>query len=175
MSDSRQTLDRNATDSRAPAAQEFLAFLVAATHYALPIAAVREVVLLPAVTEVPRSPEHVLGVIKVRGQVTTLIDLRKLLRLPQVVPTPTARVILVAPGSEVLGLLVDAVWQVHRLTQDEIEPASVLGAEAPAYLAGIGRPKAPSVLPGGFRGTAVVGTLAGLLLLLDPDRLLRTK
>lgn len=175
MSNPQHSVDRPAANAQTPAVHELLAFDVASTHYALPIACVRGVVRLPPVTEVPRSPERVLGVIKVRGQVTTLIDLRRLLRLPHAPPLATARVLLVEHGSEVLGLLVDAVLRIHRLKHDEIEPASVLGSDAPIYLTGIGRVQAPMPPPGGIRGTASRGSAIGLLLLLDPDRLLGTQ
>jgi purine-binding chemotaxis protein CheW len=144
-----------------PAAREFLAFELGNEHYALPLHCVREIVRVPQVTEVPRGPEEVLGVISVRGAVTTLIDLRRKLRLPQGPIDAKSRVLLVESGPEVVGMLVDAVLEVKRLTQEEIELASVLGAQAPPHLLGIGRPG----LAGGARD---------ILLLLDPSAVLRS-
>jgi chemotaxis signal transduction protein len=54
--------------------------------------------------------------------------------------TPKSRILLVEDDGETVGLLVDNVLQVYRLHDVEIELASVLGAEAPPYLFGIGRP-----------------------------------
>ena len=81
--DASVRIARRATRARArePSAREYLAFEVGAEHYALPLPCVREIVRVPAVTEVPRAPSHVLGVISVRGAVTTVFDLRIKLRL----------------------------------------------------------------------------------------------
>ncbi len=141
--------------------RELLAFELGMERYALPLSCVREIVRVPVITEVPRSPDEVLGVISVRGAVTTLIDLRRKLRVDQPLMGGKSRVLLVDHGGEVLGILVDSVLQVHRLQPEEIELASVLGPQAPPYLLGIGRPA----------GTADAGEI---LLLLDPSALLRS-
>ena len=58
-------------DPNAGPMREFLAFDLANERYALPLSCVREIMRVPAVTEVPRGPEEVLGVISARGSVTT--------------------------------------------------------------------------------------------------------
>jgi purine-binding chemotaxis protein CheW len=151
--------------------RELLGFELGPDHYALPLSCVREIVRVPAVTEVPRGPEDVLGVISVRGAVTTLVDLRRRLRLPQQEFSGKTRVLLVDRGDEVMGLLVDGVLQVYRLRPDEIELATVLGAEAPAYLAGIGRPGAGA--HDGRRAAQRDADPGEVILLLDPTALLR--
>lgn len=152
-----------ATAADAPVARELLVFELAGEHYALPLSVVREIMRVPAVTEVPRAPEAVLGVISARGRVTTLIDLRKRLRLTERPAGVRARVLLVEHDDEVLGLLVDGVRQVQRLSPHEIELASVLGGGAPAHLLGIGRPTPPQ---------GVARADGDILLLLDLEPLL---
>ena len=149
--------------AQAPELRELLVFELAAELYALPLSCVREIMRLPAVTEVPRAPEAVLGLISARGRVTTLIDLRRRLRLAERPVGTRTRVLLVEHDDEVLGLLVDTVRQVQRLQAQEIELASVLGSGAPAYLLGIGRPRSAS------KGVPSEGEL---LLLLDLPPLL---
>jgi purine-binding chemotaxis protein CheW len=158
VSDTSGALTRRAKAARKQNAREYLAFEVGSAHYALPLSCVREIVRVPSVTEVPRSERDVLGVISVRGAVTTVFDLRAKLRLAETPPTNKSRVLLIDGGREVVGLLVDNVLQVQRLQDDEVELASVLGAEAPPYLFGIGRPRATE-----------------FLLLLDPIALLRSE
>ena len=151
-----------------PGVREFLGFELGVERYALPLSTVREIVRLPAVTEVPRSAPEVMGVISVRGTVTTLIDLRHKLKMPGREMGPATRVLLVDRGNEVIGLLVDAVLQVYRLREDEVEMASVLGSEASAYVMGIGRP--------GTSGDAASQQALGggeILILLDPLGLLK--
>ena len=157
MSEGRAAIARRAEAARAEEdAREYLAFELGAARYALPLSCVREIVRVPRVTEVPRSPPHVLGVISVRGAVTTVFDLRVQLRLTESSPTSRSRILLIDGGREVVGLLVDNVLQVHRLLDGDIELAAILGSEAPPYLFGIGRP-----------------SVSDFLLLLDPIVLLR--
>jgi purine-binding chemotaxis protein CheW len=152
--------------------RELLAFELGVERYALPLACVREIVRLPQVTEVPRGPIDVLGVISVRGAVTTVIDLRKRLRLELSPITSRTRVLLVRQGEETLGLLVDGVLQVYRLREAEVELSQVLGGEAPPYLFGIGRPGMAA--REGTRNTAQRAEGPGeILLLLEPSALLR--
>jgi purine-binding chemotaxis protein CheW len=120
--------------------RDFLAFIVGDEQYALPLSAVREILKEPPVTEVPFAPTNVLGIISVRGRVTTLVDLRRKLKMPENEVTAKTRVILVDKGEEVLGLLVDEVLQVYRLREDEVEMASVMGRDLAEYVMGIGRP-----------------------------------
>jgi len=147
---------------------EVLAFSLADETYALPLASVKEILKLPALTEVPRSPADVLGIISVRGRITTVIDLRRRLRMPESPPTKLTRILLVDDGREILGLLVDSVISVYRLRSDEVELSAVAGAES-EHVMGIGRPKASRA----SRAEEVAGTVDDLLILLSPEPLLR--
>jgi purine-binding chemotaxis protein CheW len=125
---------------------EFLAFRMADEIYAVPIAYVKEILKLPPLTEVPRAPIDVMGVISVRGRIVTVRDLRKRLRLPEATPTRRSRILLaeLAPEQggtgERVGLFVDEVLHVYRLSDSEIESAAnVLGSELAEYVGGIGR------------------------------------
>jgi len=124
---------------------EYLAFVLAGENYAVRIAHVAEILKPPPITEVPRASPTVLGVISVRGRLVTVVDLRRRFRLPDTeVRGPMdrkARILLADVGrGEQIGLLVDEVQQVWRLSDEEIEPANALGGEQPPYIAGIGRP-----------------------------------
>jgi purine-binding chemotaxis protein CheW len=152
--------------------REFLAFVVAEETYALPLSCVREIMRVPAVTSVPRAPHEVLGIISVRGQVTTLIDLRKRLRVEAAPIGRRTRILLVDQGDEVLGLLCDRVRQVHRLSETEVEMASVLGADAASYVMGIGRPGQRKGEGREARGQPATNS-EDILILLDPIALLK--
>jgi purine-binding chemotaxis protein CheW len=91
----------------------------------------------------------------VRGRLVTVFDLRRRLGLVESAMdrrtrilladvaaenTPDARGVRGPYESEQIGLLVDEVMQVYRLAESEIEPATVLGGDQPAHIAGIGRP-----------------------------------
>lgn len=120
---------------------EYLAFRLAGETYAVQIAHVAEILRPPPITEVPRAPRTVLGVISVRGKLVTVVDLRRRFGVAEAAIDRRSRVLLADVGSgEQVGLMVDEVHQVWRLASPEIEPASVLGGDQPAHIAGIGRP-----------------------------------
>jgi purine-binding chemotaxis protein CheW len=150
---------------------EYLAFTLGGDVYAAPVALIREILKPPPLTPVPRAPHEILGIVSVRGQLVTVIDLRRRLRLAESAATKRARILLVdATGGEVMGMFVDEVLQVYRLAEAEIEPAvSALGGEVASYIAGIARPAAASVV--GVQRGAGVGALAepdaSVVILLD--------
>lgn len=157
--------------------REFLGFSLGDELYALPLSSIREIVRLPPVTEVPRAPEDVLGIFSVRGRVTTLVDLRRRLRMPERPLDGRTRVLLVKRDKEELGLLVDRVLQVYRMHEEEMELASVLGSDTSSYVMGVGRPGSRRALrPGGDAADALPGDEIGhgqILVLLDPIALLK--
>jgi purine-binding chemotaxis protein CheW len=126
---------------------EYLAFGLAGEMYAVQIAHVAEILKPPPITEVPRAPRTIVGVISVRGKLVTVVDLRQRFHLPEGALDRRARILLADVGTgEQIGLLVDEVRQVWRLAPEEIEPAHVLGGEQPAHIAGIGRPEGGAIL-----------------------------
>lgn len=107
--------------------------------YGFPLAAVREILVPPPLTEVPRAADHFLGVISVRGEIITVIDLPRMLRLEIEQLQPYGRVLLVDNGQELIGVAVDRVIQVYRLEPGQIEYASSMGANLSDYVVGVGR------------------------------------
>lgn len=149
-----------------------LGFIVGGERYALPLSSIREILRPLPVTEVPRAPHGVMGVVSVRGTVTTLIDLRMRLRVNADAPVATNRILLVDQGSELIGLFVDAVLQVYRLREDEVELAPALGGDAPPHIVGIGRP-GTARLEDGEEERRPKERTEDLLVLLDPIALLK--
>ncbi len=154
----------------APVVRELLAFVIADETYALPLKAVREILKVPPITGVPRAPADVLGIISVRGRITTVRDLRRVLKMPEGPTEKHTRVLLVEAGDdEVIGLLVDRVLQVYRLDEDEVELAAVVGGDMSEHVMGVGRPRSTKKDEDedGARGDE------DILVLLDPGPLLR--
>ncbi len=125
---------------------EYLAFRMADEIYAVPISFVKEIRQLPPITEVPRAPADVMGVLSIRGRIVTVRDLRRVMRLPQAPASRRSRILLAEAATEQggsgerIGLFVDEVLQVYRFADEEIEAAqNALGGELAEYVAGIGR------------------------------------
>lgn len=139
---------------------EYLAFRLAGEPYAAPVSLVREILKPPPLTPVPRAPHAVMGIISVRGQIVTVVDLRRRLRLDAAPPSPRTRILLTdAGGGEVIGLWVDEVLQVYRLSEPEIERAVfALGGDVADHIAGIARP---------VTAQAAEGEAAPVIILLD--------
>jgi purine-binding chemotaxis protein CheW len=125
------------------------------------LSAVREILVPPPLTEVPRAPRHFLGVIAVRGQIITVIDLPKMLHLEAEQTDPYGRILLVDNGEELIGVAVDRVIQVYRMEPNQIEYASAMSAELSDYVVGVGR------VPSGSSADA-----EDMLILIDPVSLL---
>ena len=128
--------------------------------YGFPLSTIREILVPPPVAEVPRAPAPVLGVISVRGQIITLLDLPKILNLEVSQAEPYGRVLLVDNGEELIGVAVNRVIQVYRMDPDHIEYASAMGAELSEYVVGVGR------VPSASNGEEA------MLILIDPVSLL---
>jgi len=127
--------------------REFLAISLAGQLYGVELIQVQEILSPPPLTIVPRAPRYVLGVCSVRGQLVTVVELKRLMRLAEGGAVRRARILLSICSGEVVGFFVDEVRQVLRLSEGEIEPsASALGGEAPEHVIGIGRPGGGEVL-----------------------------
>jgi purine-binding chemotaxis protein CheW len=127
---------------------EVLAFVLAGEEYGIDILRLREIIRPRPITEVPRAPAFVLGVIGVRGDVMPVLDLRRRLRrgrdrsAPPPAPRNGARVVVVTREGEAFGLLVDEVRQVVRLRDEDIETRpGLLPAADGEFIAGIARPR----------------------------------
>jgi purine-binding chemotaxis protein CheW len=155
--------------------REFLAFVVADEFYALPLSSIRQILRPPRVTPVPRAAADIIGIIPVRGTVTTLVDLRRRLRVAEAPLGSRARVLLVDQGDEVFGALVDEVLQVVRLADSQMELASVLGGDTAAYVMGIGRPAMALRRGDVARDAPAREGRREILVLLDPVALLRQR
>ncbi len=120
--------------------EEYLIFRLAGEAYAVEIGRVLEVLRTPSITEVPRAPADVSGVISVRGEVVTVVDPRGRLGLPRTDGPPARRVVIVDDGEGACGLLVDRVLGVVRLPRGGLEPCpQALGGAGGDLFLGIGR------------------------------------
>jgi purine-binding chemotaxis protein CheW len=132
--------EQPAARERAGELREHVTFLLGAEEYGVAIERVREILRPPPITEVPRAPEHVLGVVTLRGEVVPVIDPRRRLALPPAPAGPRSRIVVCETADGPVGLLVDAVSQVLRLPPGAVEPRPPgVGGAASEAISGIGR------------------------------------
>lgn len=106
--------------------------------YCISVSDVREVLRFTEIAPVPGSPDYVVGIINLRGNVVTVIDTRNRFGLiPKEVDDATRIVIIEIDGQEV-GILVDSVAEVVDLRMSAIEAAPNVGNEETSrYIQGV--------------------------------------
>ena len=102
---------------------EAVEFDLASERYAFPLAQVREVSVLRELTPVPCTPAFVLGIINLRGEIRTVIDLKKFFDLPDAGITELNKIILIQSGDMQLGILADVIRGVRRIPLGDLQPA----------------------------------------------------
>jgi purine-binding chemotaxis protein CheW len=120
--------------------EECLCFRVAAERYAINIMEIKEITKPREMTEVPRVPDFVSGVISLRGVIVPIFDLKVRLHLAPVPDMGKTRIIVVKNGEDLFGILVDEVIQVVKVPAKTIEqPPAVLEGIDREFVRGIGR------------------------------------
>lgn len=157
---------------------KYLAFRLADDIYGAPLSLIREILERKPLTPVPRAHPSIMGIISNRGQLITVIDLRRRLHLAERPETNKARILTTNPmGIELLGLYVDEVLQTYDLADNEIEPTTTaFGGEVAGYISGIVRPasvEGPSANRVGKR-VAAAKQVARVIILLDLKIILAT-
>ncbi len=132
-------LEVDVDKSGTSAQSEFLSFRVSNEIYGINIMDIKEIITLRTVTEVPRSPEFVAGILSLRGTIIPVIDMRSRLSLSKAESNGRERIIVIRNNTALSGLLVDEVMKVILLSADSIEatPGSIDGTDRD-FIAGLG-------------------------------------
>ena len=120
--------------------RQLVVFQLGAELYGVEISRVHEIIRLQQVTRVPHSPPFVEGDINLRGKVISVINLRRRFGLPIADDTRAGRIVVVDINDQVVGMVVDGVSEVLRISSSTIEPPSpaVAGIDS-EYLQGIAK------------------------------------
>lgn len=117
----------------------YLSFSLGTEDYAIPLRSVREVIAVPEITPIPSTPSHFLGIMNLRGQVISIIDLRQKLGVkPQ--NQADASVIICDLAPLCLGVVVDSINSVLSPTDGEIsEKPEIQSNRNTDYIQGVFR------------------------------------
>lgn len=126
--------------------QNFLAFYLDGKNYGFPILKVNEVIVLPEITPMPKTPEYMKGVINLRGLIIPIIDLRLALHMEKVEYDKQTCVIIVKMqiqnSEKMVGFIVDCVSEVFEINAENIEMPPTYGEKLDNdFLKGIGKVK----------------------------------
>src|SRR5690625_4541924 len=104
--------------------QQMVVFELELELYGVDIHQVQEIIRVPQITRVPRTPDFVEGVINLRGSVIPILDLRKRFGFEAGGDDNDKRIVVVEMEDKTLGVIVDAVTEVLLVDESAVEPPS---------------------------------------------------
>jgi purine-binding chemotaxis protein CheW len=123
---------------------QYLTYKLGDEIFAVEVAKVREILDFIPATKVPMTPEFMIGVVNVRGNVVPVVDMRLKFSLPKIEKTVDTCIVVMeirlAEENIVVGALVDSVQEVFEIEPSEIEPPPRMGTRwRTEFIKGIGK------------------------------------
>ncbi len=132
--------EREKTASKAEDERQLVLFQLSGENYGVDIYSVQRLIQVPEITKVPKAPTFVEGVIDVRGDIIPVINLLKRFGISNAEVRGNGRIVITEIGDQIVGFLVDAVSEVTRLSEHDIEPPSaVVAGKDTEFISGIGK------------------------------------
>ena len=101
---------------------QLVSFMLADEEYGVEVLKVREIIRMPTITKMPNVPQHVEGIINLRGKVIPIISMRRRFNLMENEHNHQTRIIIMDVCGALTGFIVDAVSEVIRVHSSEIQP-----------------------------------------------------
>jgi len=116
-------------------------FRLRGEEFAVEVQKVREVVRLAEIIPLPQSPDSIEGIIDLRGHIVAVMDLRRRLGMDNSEKTDKSRIMIVRSNRMIVGLIVDAVNEVIKISRDLVHPtpAMITSQIHHRYLSGVVR------------------------------------
>ncbi|OGG02369.1 MAG: chemotaxis protein [Candidatus Glassbacteria bacterium RIFCSPLOWO2_12_FULL_58_11] len=119
-------------------ALEVVVFILANETYAIETEYIREVYPLRNFTPLPCTPQFVLGLVNVRGQILSVIDIKKFFNLPEKGLTELNKIIILQKDGTEFGLLADLILGVRSIPTGTLQsPAALSTVINEKYLKGV--------------------------------------
>lgn len=113
-------------------------FTVDNVNYGVPVEQVREVRDMQVVTRVPGAPEYIKGVTNLRGQIITVVDLRKRLGLSEGTDAG-GKIMIIDLEKSAVGVVVDSVTEVSTIKAKDIQRDMEISAQLSDFMLGVGK------------------------------------
>lgn len=113
---------------------KILTFEVDGVFYAFEILSVTDIIEIPEITPIPKTPDYLLGVINLRGKVVPVMDFRKRLGLSDTEYTRKSCIIVVEINSMQIGILVDCVYDVENVVPEQVAPSPVINGTVAYFI-----------------------------------------
>ncbi len=117
---------------------QMVVFSLGREEFAVEVTQVREIMRMEEITRMPKSPHFVEGIINLRGQIIAVVELAKRLNMEAGERGGEARIIVVETEDVKVGMIVDSVSEVLRVSAEAVEPSPTLASDiSAAYLRGV--------------------------------------
>ena len=128
----------NEQDKQKDPIVQWVTFRLGDEKYGINVMQVQEVLRVAEIAPVPGAPGYVLGIINLRGNVVTVIDMRNRFGLMSKDKDDASRIVIIETDGQIIGILVDSVAEVVELRVSEIETAPNVGNdESSKYIQGV--------------------------------------
>jgi chemotaxis protein CheZ len=117
--------------------RQCIGFLLNENEYIIPILKVQEIIKIPQITKMPGVPYYVEGITNLRGRVIPVVNLKRLLSLPE--QTEGNKVIVISSGKITFGALVDNITGVVNIDESTIEQADEFMQQSQSQIEGVAR------------------------------------
>ena len=117
--------------------KQCIGFLLNENEYIIPILKVQEIIKIPQITKMPGVPYYVEGVTNLRGRVIPIVNLKRILSLPE--ETEGNKVIVISSGKITFGALVDNITGVVNIDESTIEQADEFMQHSQGQIEGVAR------------------------------------
>ena len=111
----------NLLNSSLQEGSQYVTFFIGEEEYGIKIQSVQEICPLKELTHLPNTPEHIKGILNLRGNVIPVIDLRKVFHLPSIPATRSSVIIILKNKEKINGLLVDQISDVMTIDSKQVE------------------------------------------------------
>ena len=119
---------------------QLVSFKLSEETYGIEITKIREIILVGEITQVPETPHYIKGLINLRSSVIPVIDLRARFSLPESELDDDSRIMVLNVGTRTIGIVVDSVSEVLRVSDEQVSPApSTVASLGNQYMTGLVR------------------------------------
>ncbi len=119
---------------------QYVIFRLGRENYGLEISTILEIITMQTITEVPGTEVFIEGIINLRGRVIPVFNLHKKLNLAGGETTRSTRIVVVEVRGNHIGMLVDGVSEVVKITEEIVEqPSGILSDLDEEYLSGVAK------------------------------------
>ncbi len=118
----------------------FIQFDLGSENYGIKLLSVKEVIPMPDTTPMPNAPSHFIGIMNLRGQIISIIDLRKRLGVKPKTEGLEEAVIIVEYDGVGIGVVVDSINKVLNININDIAEVPEIGSKVNGkYIQGVYR------------------------------------